>query len=176
MRKALWATVIIFLAFAAVLTRFGTRWPAVYYMTGSSMEPTISPRELFLVWVPAGQIELGDLVLFRFTDEDGEYHVLRRVAGLPGDTVAMWKGRAIVNGRPQSWPYRIERPEAWRSPLALEGNLFTWGPWVVPTDSVVLLADTRDMLGWPDSRFVGFVSRSAIVGKAGRALTGRQLE
>lgn len=170
---------LLFLAVAmlavAFVTRFGTRWPSIYYMTGPSMEPTIGPRKLFLAWSPAGQIGLGDLVLFRFVDEDAEYHVLRRVVGLPGDTIAMREGRVIVNGRAQGWPYRVLRPEAWRSPLALTGNLFTWGPWIVPADSVVLLADTRDMVGWPDSRFVGFVAQSAIVAKAVRTVTGRPL-
>lgn len=175
MRKALWAAVATLLVLAVITTRFGTRWPAVYYMTGPSMEPTIGPRKLFLAWSPPGRIGLGDLVLFRFVDEDGEYDVLRRVMGLPGDTVAMREGRVIVNGRAQGWPYRVLRPEAWRSPLALTGNLFTWGPWIVPPDSVVLLADTRDMVGWPDSRFVGFVAQSAIVGKAVRTVTGRPL-
>jgi hypothetical protein len=46
---------------------------------------------------------------------------------------------------------------------------------VVPADSVVLLSDTRDMLGWPDSRFLGFIPRSEIEGKATRAVTGQLL-
>ena len=108
LRNALWAAAAALLVAAAATTHGGTRWPAVYYMTGPSMEPTLSPRELFLVWTPPGRIQRGDLVLFRFIDEGSEHQVLRRVVGLPGDTIAMEQGRVIVNSRPQQWPYRIE--------------------------------------------------------------------
>jgi signal peptidase I len=118
----------------------------------------------------------GDLVIHQFIDQDGEeFDVLRRLVGLPGDTVSMRDGHVFVNGEPQPWPYRVENLAAWRSELAIEGNLFTWGPWIVPPDSVVLLADLRDMLGWPDSRFVGFVARRDILAQATRTLRGRGL-
>lgn len=158
------------------VTRAGTRWPSVYYMTGPSMEPTVAAREYFLAWHPAGGIARGDLVIFRYEDADGEFDVLRRVAGLPGDTVAMRDGRVHVNGAPQPWPYQVLRPAAFRSEFAIGGHLFTWGPWIVPPDSLLLLADTRDMVGWPDSRFIGFVAREAIVAKATRTLAGRRLQ
>lgn len=159
----------------AAVTRLGTRWPAIYYMTGPSMEPTLAAEEYFLAWAPAGTIRRGDLVIFRFVDEDGEFHVLRRVAGRAGDTVSMEDGAVRVNGTIQPWPYQVMSPAASHSHFAIEGNLFTWGPWIVPPDSVLLLADTRDMVGWPDSRFVGFVPRDAIVARATRTLKGRRL-
>ncbi len=177
LRFALW---VVFAAIAlggAWLTRLGTRWPTIYTMTGPSMEPTLSAGQYFLAWNPPGRLERGDLVIFRFIDEDGEiFDVLRRLVGLPGDTVSMTDGEAFVNGEPQPWPYRVENPAAWRSELAIEGHLFTWGPWVVPADSVVLLADLRDMLGWPDSRFVGFVAREDVLARATRRIMGRRFE
>ena len=151
-----------------VWTRGCTRWPQVYYMTGASMEPSVRAHEYFLTTSPPGPLRPGMLVLFRYEDEDGVFHVLRRIAGLPGDTVAMQDGAALVNGREQPWPFRIVEPRAWRSPLARAGNLYTWGPVVVPRDSVFLLADTRDIIGWPDSRFLGPVAASAVVAVAGR--------
>ena len=60
-------------------------------------------------------------------------------------------------------------------PLALVDDLYTWGPWVVPPDSVVLLADLRDVMGWPDSRFVGYVPKSDVIRRATRTLRGRRL-
>jgi signal peptidase I len=114
-------------------------------------------------------------VLFRYRDEDGEFHVLRRVVGLPGDTIAMQDGAMLVDGSRPRWPYRVLRPAARRSPLASTGDLFTWGPLVVPPDSVFLVADTRDMVGWPDSRFVGFIAMSDLVGEATITVMGRRL-
>jgi signal peptidase I len=94
------------------------------------------------------------------------HHVLRRVAGLPGDRVAMRGGEAIVNDTPASWPWRIMEPRASRSALALVDDLYNWGPLSVPPDSVFLLSDTRDVVGWPDSRFIGPVAITELEGTA----------
>ena len=152
-------------------TRAFTRWPETYVISGPSMEPTIQPGEYFTVSSPVDELRRGMLVIFRFRHEDDStYHVLRRLAALPGDTIAMQLGRAIVNGRPTEWPFRILEPRARVSPLALVPDLYTWGPWVVPRDSVVLLSDTRDIVGWPDSRFLGFIPIDALEAQAGRII------
>ncbi len=175
LRRGLLATGAVLLAGLVWATRFGTHWPSVYYMTGSSMEPAIGAEEHFIAWSPPGAFSRGDLVLFRFEDEDGEFHVLRRLAALPGDTVAMDSGVVVVNGDAMPWPFRITSPRVTRSELAREHSLFDWGPWIVPRDSVVLLSDTRDMVGWPDTRFLGFIPKDDIVGKATRTVRGRRL-
>lgn len=144
-------------------------------MTGESMEPTVAAQEYFIAWNPPGRLAAGDLVVFRYEDEDGVFHVLRRVAALPRDTVAMDSGVVVLNGVPQPWPFRILVPAASRSELAIVRDLYTWGPWVVPADSVVLLSDTRDMLGWPDSRFLGFVAFEDLLARVTRTLSGRRL-
>ena len=169
-RVALWLTLALLLGLGLWLTRLGMRIPSVYYMTGASMEPTVGAGEYFIAWRPPGEIERGDLVIFRYEDEDGEFHVLRRVAALTGDTIAMDSGAVILNGTRQPWPYQILQPAASRSEIAIEGSLYDWGPWIVPPDSVVLLADTRDVIGWPDSRFLGFIPVNDILAKA--RLTG----
>jgi signal peptidase I len=156
-------------------TSFGTRWPSIYYMTGPSMEPAVRAGEYFWVVSPPGRLRRGDLVIFRYEDEDGVFHVLRRLAGLPADTVSMEEGRVAINGRASGWPYRILAPRARHSPLALVPDLYSWGPWVVPPDSVLLLSDTRDVVGWPDSRFLGFIPRDRIIGRAVASLRGRRL-
>ena len=167
-RVALRAALVVAALLLLVWTRAFTRWPQVWYMTGPSMEPAVRAHEYFVATSPPGGLRRGELVLFRYEDEDGVFHVLRRVAGLPGDTVAMQDGIALVNGLVRRWPFRIVGPAAWRSPLARVRNLYTWGPLVVPRDSVYLLADTRDVFGWPDSRFLGPVPLSAIEAEAGR--------
>jgi signal peptidase I len=157
------------------MTRGGSRWPSVYYMTGASMEPTIAAERYFLAWNPPGELARGDLVIFRYQEGDSVFHVLRRLAGLPGDTISMRNGAVAVNGVPQPWRFRIIEREAWRSVLARDGNLYSWGPWVVPVDSVFLLADTRDIIGWPDSRFLGPIPRTLIVAHATRSVRGTPL-
>jgi signal peptidase I len=148
-------------------------------MTGASMEPSVRAHEYFLTTSPPGELRRGMLVIFRYEDEDGVFHVLRRLAALPGDTVAMRDGSAVVNGRVRTWPFRIVEPRARRSPLAKVPDLYTWGPVVVPRDSVFLLADTRDIIGWPDSRFLGPVAVSAREAEVfvllAQGLTNRQI-
>ena len=173
-----WAVRVLLLLAAALLligTRFFTEWPQLYYMTGSSMEPAVRAHEYFLTTSPAGTLRRGMLVIFRYEDEDGVFHVLRRVAALPGDTIRMRDGQAIVNGRDDGGRFRILKPAAHHSPLARGGELLTWGPVVVPRDSVFLLADTRDMIGWPDSRFLGPVPIAAVEAKATRIVWPRVL-
>ncbi|UCC49243.1 MAG: signal peptidase I, partial [Gemmatimonadota bacterium] len=174
-RAGFWLAVVGLLVLALLVTRAGDRWPSLFYMTGPSMEPSVMAHEYFLAWSPPDRIERGDLVIFRFEYEGTVYHVLRRVAGLPGDTVAMDSGVVILNGEPQRWQFRIVTPAVYRSELAIEGVLFDFGPWIVPPDSVVLLADTRDMDGWPDSRFLGFIPKCDIEARADFTLSGRRL-
>jgi signal peptidase I len=173
-----WAVRVLLLFAAALLllgTRFFTRWPQVYYMTGSSMEPAVRAHEYFLTSSPVGQLARGMLVIFRYEDEDGVFHVLRRLAALPGDTILMREGHAMVGGRDDGVRFRILAPEAHHSPLARSGELFTWGPVVVPRDSVFLLSDTRDMIGWPDSRFLGAIAIDRIEARATRIVWPRVL-
>jgi signal peptidase I len=174
-RFAVWFLIGTIVILAAWVTRAGTRIPSVYYMTGPSMEPTLSEAEYFIAYSPAEPAERGGLFIFRFEHEGDVFHVLRRIVALPGDTVAMDSGAVILNGRRQPWPFQILTPAASRSELAIEGRLFDFGPWVVPTDSVVLLADTRDMMGWPDSRFIGFVALADLEARAEVTLSGRDL-
>ncbi len=174
-----WAVrVLILLAAAALLvgTKFFTEWPQVYYMTGSSMEPAVRAHEYFFTRSPVERLDRGMLVIFRYEDADGVFHVLRRLAALPGDTISMRDGRAIVNGKDDGVRFRIIKPDAHRSPMAKAGELFTWAPVVVPRDSVYLLADTRDMIGWPDSRVLGAIPVANIEARATRIAWPRVLK
>ncbi|HSB54084.1 MAG TPA: signal peptidase I [Gemmatimonadales bacterium] len=159
------------LALGLVWTRGGTRWPAIYYMTGPSMAPAVGAGAWFLAAIPGGPVHRGDLVLVELTLEDTSYDVLRRVVGLPGDTLTMLAGRLSVNGGPAPWPFRVLEDRAERpldGPVA--GTIYRWGPVVVGPDSLFLLSDTRDMIGWPDSRFLGALPRPSVVGKFRRLL------
>lgn len=125
-------------------------------MTGESMAPALSAGDWFLARPLVGPPERGELVVMQFRDGDTLFHVLRRAVGLPGDTVAMRGGVLWVNGRAPGWPARVVVPGAARRLEGpVPGTIYDWGPVVVGGDSVFLLSDTRDMIGWPDSRFLG---------------------
>ena len=169
MRPRLWRWIptgllVAALVALAVLTRGFTAFPSTYYMTGPSMEPSVGQGAWFLARPLGEEPARGDLVLMEHWIDDTLYHVLRRVVGLSGDTLRMVDGVLRVNERAADWPARIIARRAERTlDGPVPGTIYNWGPVAVGSDSVFLLSDTRDMLGWPDSRFLGAVPRERIV-------------
>ncbi|WP_174409545.1 signal peptidase I [Desulfovibrio psychrotolerans] len=98
----------------------------------------------------------GEIVVFEYP-KDPSIHYIKRVVGLPGDTVEVRDKKLYVNGELQDEPY-VQYVRSFPGP----GDDF--GPEVVPDGKYFCLGDNRDESY--DSRFWGFVDRSAIVGKA----------
>lgn len=101
--------------------------------------------------------ERGDIVVFTLP-EDPSTDIIKRVIGLPGDSIEV-KGREVfINGKKYQ---EDERYALWR-----DGGIKDFGPMEVPTDKVLLLGDNRDKSR--DSRFWDdhFLDRSRIVGRA----------
>lgn len=92
----------------------------------------------------------GDVVVFTRPDDpqtvaedDSDIHIIKRVIGLPGETVEVRGAEVLINGEP------IEEPYArWSAGGNIEGN---FGPAVVPPGHILLLGDNRDES--KDSRF-----------------------
>lgn len=145
------------------LTTWFRGLPATYTMTGPSMAPSVGVHDWFLARPAPPRLQRGTMVLMQFRDEGEDHRVLRRVAGLPGDTLTMLGGKLAVNGEVAGWPFRVLEPRAER-PLdgPVRGTIYSWGPVVVGDDSVFVLSDLRDMAGWPDSRFLGPIPRGLI--------------
>ena len=157
------AGVLLVLAGASYLTGGFRGLPATYTMEGRSMEPAVGRGDWFLVRPAPTRLARGGLVLMSFRDQGEEHQVLRRLVGIWSDTLRMADGRLLVNGEEQPWPHRIIEPGAERPlPGTVRGTIYNWGPVVVGPDSVFVLSDVRDMLGWPDSRFLGPIPRSLI--------------
>lgn len=70
---------------------------APYWIPAGSMKPTLMVGD-FVAVVPVSAPERGDLLVFRPEGADAEY--IKRLIGLPGDTVQMQDGRVILNGTP----------------------------------------------------------------------------
>lgn len=101
-----------------------------------------------------------DIVVFRFPDDERQLFI-KRVIGLPGETIEGRDGVVYINGVPLEEPYckvsGLEDPEPAPD---------SFGPFVVPEDCYFMMGDNRGN-SW-DSRFWKrhFVSRDKIVGKA----------
>jgi signal peptidase I len=125
---------------------------------GTSMMPSLLDQERLFInqfsyKFGLGDIKRGDTVVFCYP-EDTTKSYIKRVIGLPGDTVAVEDGYVIVNKK------RLEENYI---PLAYRDDR-PYPPTVVPPDKYFVLGDHRIVSN--DSRAWGFVPRSYIYGKA----------
>jgi signal peptidase I len=123
------------------------------------------------------QPERGDVVVFHPPHEPGKNYV-KRLVGLPGDTLEMRDKILLVNGVPQEELFArhidvrgdaVHPDMDWQaghlvaSPTPYAPSRDTWGPIVVPEDRFFMLGDNRD--NSEDSRYWGFVDRDEIRGR-----------
>ena len=96
-----------------------------------------------------------DIVIFKYPDDETQLFI-KRVIGLPGETVVIRDGKVYIDGAetPLDDSFTPEPPQ---------GN---WGPEVVPEGSYFMLGDNRNRS--KDSRFWTntFVKKEKILGKA----------
>lgn len=128
----------------------------------SSMEPTIKSGSKVLVSMVEKNykgIKFGDLVVFKAPDNyiDNDEYYVKRVIGLPGDTLLFVEGKVIRNGVMLNEPYIMKgsRTEAFYD--------IHKGEFTVPEGQLFLLGDNRENSG--DSRFMGYIDFELIEGK-----------
>lgn len=166
-----------------------------YVITSGSMENTLLVGDLLMLSraaygaeIPGTEIRLpgytelqrGDIVVFRGPHEP-DLDLVKRLVGLPGDTLAMREGVFYVNGEANEEPYvqaAATGPDlthpwmVWQrshlapgvDPETYVPTLHNWGPIVVPADRYFMLGDNRD--NSLDSRYWGFAERGKIKGEA----------
>ena len=123
----------------------------------SSMYPTIPNPCYILVDHVATETQApyrGEVVLFPFPDDPSQIYV-KRIIGMPGETVTIHGGHVYINHHELSEPY-------------LHGVLTpgTWGPYHVPAGHYFMLGDNRAVSD--DSRYWihKYVARNTIIGRA----------
>ncbi|HVJ09478.1 MAG TPA: signal peptidase I [Acidisarcina sp.] len=164
-----------------------------FRIPSESMEKTLLVGDFLLVnkaiygpnghWgevLPYQQVHRGDIVVFHFPLDPSD-HVVKRVAGLPGDRIHLDHGQLFVNGAPVSEPYAVFEDishDSFRDQFPAQiytdpGVDTHWwmqmrkdvrnGELIVPQDSYFVLGDNRDHSR--DSRYWGFVPMQNIVGR-----------
>lgn len=121
--------------------------------------PFVDEHEDAEPFVTFGEPSRGDVVVFTPPAPGQDKPYIKRVIGLPGDTVEIRDDGVSVNGTLISEPY-LEGGTT-RCP---SGGATFCGPIMVPEDSIFVLGDNRN--NSEDSRFFGPVPESNIIGKA----------
>lgn len=164
-----------------------------YHVPTGSLEPTVRPGDFLLVnqydygvkmpiWhntlIKTAEPKRGDIVVF--FPPGGNVHFVKRLIGLPGDTIQYQNKQLTINGKlvPQELvgPGYAEDPGApviekqeqlgkvshklFINPTAPETEGKTW---IVPKGEYFMMGDNRDFSG--DSRVFGYVPEKNIVGR-----------
>jgi signal peptidase I len=120
---------------------------------GFSMNPSLDNGEYILVNKLAyrlGEPARGDIVVFSFPLDPAQ-DLIKRVIGLPGETVSIQNGQVTVNGVPLNEPYIAASP------------IYN-GTWVVTDGQLFVLGDNRNES--KDSHEWGLLPFENIIGKA----------
>ena len=113
--------------------------------------------------LPVGTVARGDIVVFKFPEEP-ERDFIKRVIGLPGETLEVRGKRVYINDEPLDEPYlRDQRSAVPPGTVALDRR-DNYGPVSVPDDHYFMMGDNRD--DSQDSRFWGPLPHSYLKGKA----------
>ncbi|GHV29184.1 signal peptidase I [Synergistales bacterium] len=158
MAKPMWReiaeTVVYALLLALLLRTFVIQ---AFWIPSGSMIPTLDPGDRVLVlkfWYSILRFEpkRGDIVVFRYPIDPSRDFV-KRVIGLPGDSVEIKDGRVFINSRELAESY-VQNPD----------NFTSEAPIAVPKDKYFCLGDNRP--NSQDSRFWGFVPKNYLRGPA----------
>ena len=124
--------------------------------------PTLSRLENMLL--PIDPIRRGDIIVFKYPEEP-ERDFIKRVIGLPGDTLELRKKRVYINGTMLDEPYvrYLVPPDEENGGGEFDVRV-QYGPVTVPPGHYFMMGDNRD--NSQDSRYWGFMPQEYIKGKA----------
>jgi len=142
-----------------------------FVVDGGSMEPTFHNGEMLIVnklayrnfnlswlpfvdddeWRPFGAPEAGDVVVFKFP-QDQTRDFIKRVIAIPGQSVEVRGGKVYIDGIQQNEPYLDQAPT------------YDYGPVSVPEGQIFVLGDNRN--NSYDSHSWGLLDQSLLIGRA----------
>ena len=183
-------SLIVFISLMCVFRSAVADW---YEVPTGSMKPTIVEGDRILtdkmaydLRVPFTKISLariaepsaGDIIVF--DSEAADNRLIKRVIGVPGDTVALVNNELIINGKKLSYDtstdnttnqIRIENLNGIKHLVKVDkrrSTIQSFAPITIAEDMYLAMGDNRDNSA--DSRMIGLVPRKELLGKAQRVI------
>jgi signal peptidase I len=122
-----------------------------------------APTSLERALLPVREVKRGDVIVFKYPMEP-ERDFIKRVIGLPGETLELKKKVVYINGQPLKEDYVHFLVPIGAGGLEAMDKRDDYGPVTVPEGYYFAMGDNRD--NSQDSRWWGFLSRDYIKGKA----------
>jgi signal peptidase I len=119
---------------------------------GNSMKPAIGDGDRVLINKTPGDLKRGDIVIFYFPTDTSK-SALKRIIGLPGETLEIREGKTFINGQILEEPY-ID--------AAFNQNKNSLRPIKIPDRQYFVVGDNRD--NSYDSRSWGTLPKELIYG------------
>lgn len=113
-------------------------------VSGPSMEPTLIDKDYLFV-LRFTKIDRNDIIVFKYDKKD----LVKRVIGIPGDTLTCSEGDIYLNGKLFNDKYTVE-------------NNYCFDPITLGKDEYFVLGDNRKVS--KDSRMIGKVNKKDIIG------------
>lgn len=151
----IWA-VVVFGVFVPSAILFKKNVAEAFHMPSESMEPTVLKGDFMFAdkWIyNNNRPERLDLIVFKYP-KDGKTDYVKRVIGLPGETVEIDGNVIQINGEPLDTSFMsFENPRAF----------LNYGPKIVPDGHIFVLGD--NFYNSSDSRYWGPLSLDKVTGK-----------
>jgi len=115
--------------------------------------------------LPVRPIHRGDILVFKYPEEP-DRDFIKRVIGLPGETIELKNKKIYVNNQPLDEPYVhfLTPPSSDYQEVTSYDLRERFGPVTVPADKYFMMGDNRD--NSQDSRYWGFLPRDYVKGRA----------
>jgi signal peptidase I len=165
-----WVVILMAVLLCTVVLR--TYVVQSFYIPSGSMLPTLQIGDRIIVdklSYRLHDVHRGDIVVFaRPPLEDQEYaDLVKRVIGLPGETISSKDGAVYINGKKLNEPWLPPGPDSYTGALAGDDphpQFDLPGPVKIPAGEYFVMGDNRT--DSEDSRYFGPIPKSLIVGRA----------
>jgi len=125
-----------------------------------------APTGIERTLLPIGTITRGEVLVFKYPEQP-DRDFIKRVIGLPGETLEVRQKKVYINGKPLDEPYTHFLTAPTGSAFHEETSFDVreqYGPVTVPPGHYFMMGDNRD--NSQDSRYWGFLPRENIKGRA----------